>query len=242
MRSGRVLITPSVIRKPPSLLLPHSFVFSLPSNLSLFSPQNPTFTSLFFSFFLVLRIMARVFRSKSCRSREIEASPPSNDEEEEEGQNYEDFPNPISSSFLASSEENGERRERRRRKNPHHHQQQQQFPILAILVTALRKSLVTCSVERGDDMCSIDIGWPTEVRHVSHVTFDRFNGFLGLPVEFEPDLPRRVPSARCFRSFLCFFFFSFFGNFYLIFAASCLFECFVLILGIGRGKERSSAN
>ncbi|XP_058748328.1 rho GTPase-activating protein 2-like [Vicia villosa] len=30
---------------------------------------------------------------------------------------------------------------------------------------------------------------------VTHVTFDRFNGFLGLPVEFEVEIPSRVPSA-----------------------------------------------
>jgi len=30
---------------------------------------------------------------------------------------------------------------------------------------------------------------------VAHVTFDRFHGFLGLPVEFEPEVPRRAPSA-----------------------------------------------
>ncbi|VFQ73059.1 unnamed protein product [Cuscuta campestris] len=41
----------------------------------------------------------------------------------------------------------------------------------------------------------IEISWPSNVRHVSHVTFDRFNGFLGLPVEFEPDVPRKPPSA-----------------------------------------------
>lgn len=41
----------------------------------------------------------------------------------------------------------------------------------------------------------MEIGWPTNVRHVAHVTFDRFNGFLGLPVEFEPEVPRRAPSA-----------------------------------------------
>ncbi|KAI3471803.1 hypothetical protein Pfo_028456 [Paulownia fortunei] len=41
----------------------------------------------------------------------------------------------------------------------------------------------------------MEIGWPTNVRHVAHVTFDKFNGFLGLPVEFEPEVPRRPPSA-----------------------------------------------
>lgn len=42
----------------------------------------------------------------------------------------------------------------------------------------------------------MEIGEPTNVRHVAHVTFDRFNGFLGLPVEFEPEVPRKPPSAR----------------------------------------------
>ncbi|KAK8705202.1 hypothetical protein V6N13_048808 [Hibiscus sabdariffa] len=42
------------------------------------------------------------------------------------------------------------------------------------------------------------IGLPTNVKHVSHVTFDRFHGFLGLPVEFEPELPRTPPSASVF--------------------------------------------
>jgi len=28
------------------------------------------------------------------------------------------------------------------------------------------------------------------------VTFDRFNGFLGLPSELEPEVPPRAPSAR----------------------------------------------
>ncbi|OMO68335.1 PAK-box/P21-Rho-binding protein [Corchorus olitorius] len=41
----------------------------------------------------------------------------------------------------------------------------------------------------------MEIGVPTNVRHVAHVTFDRFHGFLGLPVEFEPEVPRRAPSA-----------------------------------------------
>lgn len=41
----------------------------------------------------------------------------------------------------------------------------------------------------------MEIGLPTSVRHIAHVTFDRLNGFLGLPVEFELEVPRRVPSA-----------------------------------------------
>ncbi|XP_058104937.1 rho GTPase-activating protein 3-like [Magnolia sinica] len=142
--------------------------------------------------------MTLIFRSNSFDGPRVTGTasfPPSNDddeeeeeeeeendeEEEEEEENDEYFVNPTSSSFLSSPEETRE-------------QQEQQFSILAIFVAALRKSLVTCSVDR-EDMCSMDIGWPTDVRHIAHVTFDRFNGFLGLPVEFEPEVPRRVPSA-----------------------------------------------
>ena len=54
---------------------------------------------------------------------------------------------------------------------------------------------MACKSDRGE-LCSMEIGCPTNVRHVAHVTFDKFNGFLGLPVEFEPEVPRRPPSAR----------------------------------------------
>ncbi|CAH8362444.1 unnamed protein product [Eruca vesicaria subsp. sativa] len=67
----------------------------------------------------------------------------------------------------------------------------QQISLLALLVAIFRRSLVSCKSNRS----SMEIGWPTNVRHVAHVTFDRFNGFLGLPVEFEPEVPRRAPSA-----------------------------------------------
>uniref|UniRef100_A0A1D1Y3G7 Rho GTPase-activating protein gacA n=1 Tax=Anthurium amnicola TaxID=1678845 RepID=A0A1D1Y3G7_9ARAE len=61
---------------------------------------------------------------------------------------------------------------------------------------AARKSLVGYRTERGgEDLRSVDIGWPTNVRHVAHVTFDRFHGFLWLPEELQPQVPRRVPSA-----------------------------------------------
>ncbi|KAA3469719.1 rho GTPase-activating protein 3-like [Gossypium australe] len=69
-----------------------------------------------------------------------------------------------------------------------------QLPFRDILTALLRKSLVTCSVDTGD-VSSMDISLPTEVKHVSHVTFDRFNGFLGLPLDLQPDVPRRAPSA-----------------------------------------------
>ena len=77
---------------------------------------------------------------------------------------------------------------------------QNQLPLVTFLVAALRKSMVSCRVDRGEDVIStvhhMEIGWPTNVRHITHVTFDRFNGFLGLPVEFEVEIPGRVPSAR----------------------------------------------
>lgn len=79
-------------------------------------------------------------------------------------------------------------------------EEQNQLPLLTFLVAALRKSMVACRVDRGEDVIStvhhMEIGWPTNVRHITHVTFDRFNGFLGLPVEFEVEIPGRVPSAR----------------------------------------------
>lgn len=73
-------------------------------------------------------------------------------------------------------------------------QSRDQLSLLALLVTLFRKSLIACKSDRRE-LCSMEIGWPTNVRHVAHVTFDRFNGFLGLPVEFEPEVPRRPPSA-----------------------------------------------
>ncbi|KAH0456440.1 hypothetical protein IEQ34_014347 [Dendrobium chrysotoxum] len=80
----------------------------------------------------------------------------------------------------------------------------QQFSILATVAAALRKSLVMCSLGAGEEGAgaSMDIGWPTDVQHVAHVTFDRFDGFLGLPMEFQPDIPSKVPSARCVTAVL----------------------------------------
>ncbi|EEF38547.1 gtpase activating protein, putative [Ricinus communis] len=72
--------------------------------------------------------------------------------------------------------------------------QREQLSLLALLVTIFRKSLAACKSDRRE-LCAMEIGWPSNVRHVAHVTFDRFNGFLGLPVEFEPEVPRRAPSA-----------------------------------------------
>ncbi|KAL7606423.1 hypothetical protein Lser_V15G15679 [Lactuca serriola] len=70
------------------------------------------------------------------------------------------------------------------------------FTIASLLLAALRKSLLTCAVHDPEDVSSsLDIGCPTDVQHVSHVTFDRFNGFLGLPLAFQPEVPAKVPSA-----------------------------------------------
>jgi len=78
---------------------------------------------------------------------------------------------------------------------------QAQGQVLALVLAALRKSVVLpCQVADADDPAGaargMEIGWPTDVRHVAHVTFDRLHGFLGLPVEFELEIPGQVPSAR----------------------------------------------
>ncbi|CAL5427913.1 unnamed protein product [Camellia sinensis] len=78
-------------------------------------------------------------------------------------------------------------------------QQNNNLSLVAFLLAALRKSMVSCRIDRNDESIStvhhMEIGWPTDVQHVTHVTFDRFDGFRGLPVEFEVEIPGRVPSA-----------------------------------------------
>lgn len=175
--------------------------------------------------------MTRLFRSKSCGLvgvSEFDRGPPSplfhrrvrkddgggeeesesdEDEIEEESDSEEEDDenagrNPVSTPFMSrGSRFGGGKREGQSGNSANSsHNNNNQYQIVDFLVAALRKSLITCSVER-DDVSSMDISWPTEVRHVSHVTFDRFNGFLGLPTELEPDLPRKVPSARSHISF-----------------------------------------
>ena len=145
--------------------------------------------------------MTGLFRSKSCGLvglTEFNHAPPSpffqrtktnsaeaNDEEEEEEEN--DYDGIISPTSRFGGSQGRDSNSTSKDNN--------QFPFLDILAALLRKSLVTCSVD-NDDVSSLDISSPTEVRHVSHVTFDRFNGFLGLPTELEPDVPGKVPSAR----------------------------------------------
>ncbi|KAI4348950.1 hypothetical protein L6164_009610 [Bauhinia variegata] len=88
-------------------------------------------------------------------------------------------------------EEEAQVRDRKRKERD---REGDQLSLLTFLVAAFRKSIIGCSTARGE-LSSMEIGWPSNVRHVAHVTFDRFNGFLGLPVEFEPEVPRRAPSA-----------------------------------------------
>ncbi|XP_028804250.1 rho GTPase-activating protein 2-like [Neltuma alba] len=72
--------------------------------------------------------------------------------------------------------------------------------LVPSLLSALRKSMVSCRMHPPDDVISavahdFETGWPTNVQHIAHVTFDRFNGFLGLPAELQLEIPGRVPSA-----------------------------------------------
>lgn len=93
-------------------------------------------------------------------------------------------------------------------------QEQHQLCLLDFLLTALRKSMMYCRLfdekeEVKSTVHSMEIGWPTNVQHLTHVTFDRFHGFLGLPVEFEVEIPCKAPSARFVLKnllFYCFFF------------------------------------
>ncbi|XP_076883047.1 rho GTPase-activating protein 2-like [Bidens hawaiensis] len=75
-----------------------------------------------------------------------------------------------------------------------------QLSILELIIAAFRKSMAACRVDDRMDESKpkfrqMEIGWPTDVQHLTHVTFDRFHGFLGLPVEFQVEIPSRVPSA-----------------------------------------------
>ncbi|XP_076957464.1 rho GTPase-activating protein 5-like [Bidens hawaiensis] len=130
--------------------------------------------------------MTKLFRSKSYAG----APPPTAaffrqppDSGDDEYQDYSYFHTPIITPFIS----------------PDHQPQSNNYTVLAFVFAALRKSIVTCAVDDSDDNSSVtsslDIGLPTDVLHISHVTFDRFDGFLGLPVELQPDVPRKPPSA-----------------------------------------------
>jgi hypothetical protein len=120
------------------------------------------------------------------------------------------FPSPSSSSSTSCgggndgsnrdphSPFNISRREEEEEEEERSEKERERFELssaLEILVSAIRRSVIGGCVGE-EDLCSMEIGVPTDVRHVAHVTFDRFHGFLGLPVEFEPEVPRRAPSAR----------------------------------------------
>ncbi|KAE8690554.1 Rho GTPase-activating protein 2 [Hibiscus syriacus] len=98
---------------------------------------------------------------------------------------------PTSVSMIAQESDSKQEGERKPRDKEEDHQ----LPLITILITAFRKSLIGCTLSGSKELCSMEIGLPTNVKHVSHVTFDRFNGFLGLPVEFEPKIHRKPPSA-----------------------------------------------
>ena len=101
------------------------------------------------------------------------------------------------------------------------HEAGAQLSMVALVLATVRKSLLTCQAPEEVDIVeeereratvdkvkekekgkgkeikmSMDIGWPTDVEHIAHVTFDRYNGFLGLPEEYEHEVPRPTPSAR----------------------------------------------
>lgn len=171
--------------------------------------------------------MTRLFRSRSCTVTgliAVKSMPPEKpsspnspsvygDEEPEEDKEEgyfgdffsdEEFENPVTTPFISPERRHGRWVKGQGRNEHNNNNNNQQFSVLAMVATALRRSLVSCSVDRDHVASDVDIGWPTDVRHVSHVTFDRFNGFLGLPVELQPDIPRTTPSARFISLFFHF--------------------------------------
>ncbi|KAJ9539051.1 hypothetical protein OSB04_031784 [Centaurea solstitialis] len=113
-------------------------------------------------------------------------------EVEDEEYLYEDYSSYFNPSTISSPDQ-------------HHPQSPPNFTILTLLF----KSLVTCTAAANNDQDAtsssssssisssfdLDIGCPTDVHHLSHVTFDPFNGFLGLPLDLQPHLPPKPPSA-----------------------------------------------
>ncbi|KAK9726185.1 hypothetical protein RND81_05G196400 [Saponaria officinalis] len=82
-------------------------------------------------------------------------------------------------------------------------EQRNQASFVALLIATIRKSMGSCRVDKRDEFITavhqmeieMEIGWPTNVKHITHVTFDRFQGFLGLPADLEVEIPLKVPSA-----------------------------------------------
>lgn len=79
-------------------------------------------------------------------------------------------------------------------------EEENQLSLVEILIAALKKSMMSCHLDGDEDIIytadNMEIGWPTNVEHITHVTFDPFSGFLGLPVELQVEVPSQVPSAR----------------------------------------------
>ncbi|KAL9142792.1 hypothetical protein ABFS82_14G194700 [Erythranthe guttata] len=79
-------------------------------------------------------------------------------------------------------------------------EQKQISSLVEVCVSAFRKSTcrqdqVVISTVNLNHIDNMEIGWPTNVQHLTHVTFDRFHGFLGLPLEFQLQIPCKPPSA-----------------------------------------------
>eukprot|EP00897_Mesotaenium_endlicherianum_P004864 jgi/Mesen1/4405/ME000225S03391 len=69
---------------------------------------------------------------------------------------------------------------------------------------AVFRSLCPPSDDEEDDeddysdvfVSKVEISWPTQVKHLVHVTFDRFKGFLGLPEDLKGDVPSAPSASR----------------------------------------------
>lgn len=115
--------------------------------------------------------------------------------------------NTHSPSSAALDTVSGERKRRRQGRQVEEEGGDEQLRFLGVFLSVAKRSVLGCSTDWESDKgglsaaissstpLGMEIGLPTNVRHLAHVTFDRFNGFLGLPVEFEPEVPRRAPSA-----------------------------------------------
>ncbi|KHG03328.1 Rho GTPase-activating gacA [Gossypium arboreum] len=76
-----------------------------------------------------------------------------------------------------SDQEEEDRQEEEERKERDREGEGDQLSLLTLLVAAFRKSLIGCSLSGSKELCSMEIGLPTNVRHVAHVTFDSASVF-----------------------------------------------------------------
>ncbi|KAE8680563.1 Rho GTPase-activating protein 3 [Hibiscus syriacus] len=77
----------------------------------------------------------------------------------------------------SNSDQEEENREEGERKERDRQGEGDQLSLLTLLVAAFRKSLIGCSLSGNKELCSMEIGLPTNVRHVAHVTFDSASVF-----------------------------------------------------------------